>query len=568
MSYLVIARRFRPQTFASIAGQEHISRALSNAIIRGRLAHALLFTGPRGVGKTTSARVLARALNCTGRDLTSIELLPDEEARKRVEPCGECTNCVEIARGSSLACREIDGASNNSVDNVRELIESLRTLPPPGARYKIYLIDEVHMLSTAAFNALLKSLEEPPPNTIFIFATTDPQKIPETVLSRCQQFDFRRLPRDVVIENLRQIAAQENVTVEEEVLRLIARKAQGGMRDGQSLLDRLFAFSEKELTLSFAQEVFGVADGRALARIADAIFSSNPAEALSVVAQLFDRSLDVRGFIADFITYFRNLFILSVSPDGSDLAKTLDLGGDFLAEMRNLVRNKEGIDLQRLYQIAQETGDRALMSSFPRYVVEAGIARMAALPSLRPLSRILSDLAGGSTEPRAVTPALAPASKSNAPLPPAPRMPAPEPAASSGFNPSWVDFVHHAKAGGAPLLAQFLKRVSARRFADGKLEIEGSPFDIEHLKEPSALEALKKALQSYSPELKWEISIHETKSTASLQPASDSLAAQEEDTKRLRREQVNREVREDPLVQAALSTFQGSKIDRISILKE
>jgi DNA polymerase-3 subunit gamma/tau len=546
MSYLVIARRFRPQTFGSIVGQEHISRALANAIIRDRLAHALLFTGPRGVGKTTTARVLARALNCTGRELKELKGLSDAEARERIEPCGECPNCLEIAKGNSLTCREIDGASNNSVDNVRELIESLRTLPPPGARYKIYLIDEVHMLSTAAFNALLKSLEEPPPNTIFIFATTDPQKIPETVISRCQQFDFRRLPREVVIENLKRIAISEQVGVEDAVFDLIARKAQGGMRDAQSLLDRLFAFSEEQISLAFAQEVFGVADGRALAALAGGVLEGEPARALQVLEQIFERSLDVRGFVNDFIGFFRGLYLLSLKGSASQL----ELDVDAKAEALKLVANRESFDLQRLYNMAQETGDRALVSSYPKFAIEAGVAKMATLPSLRPISEVLAalDRAPGTVSKKAES----------------------EPATvklnvgASTFNPQWVDLVNQVHAGSSPMLAQFLRRVTARRFSNGKLEIEGSAFDLSQLKEAGNLEALKKALGSYLQGERWDISFHEVATPVAL----NSLAAQDEDSRRLRREKVSRDVHEDPLVKMALEAFDGARIERVNPLKD
>jgi DNA polymerase-3 subunit gamma/tau len=259
MSYLVLARKYRPQSFDSVVGQTHITQALANAIVRDKVPHALLFTGPRGVGKTTSARLLARALNCTGRELPSEQEAAQDDnlLRQAIEPCGTCQNCIEIARSSSLAVWEIDGASNNSVDNVRELIDSLRTSAPPHARYKIYIIDEVHMLSTSAFNALLKSLEEPPPHTVFIFATTEPHKIPETVLSRCQRYDFRGLAIESIVEQLRSIVTAEKLDVGDDVLEFIARRSQGGMRDSQSMLDRIISYAGDTITIERAQEVFG-----------------------------------------------------------------------------------------------------------------------------------------------------------------------------------------------------------------------------------------------------------------------------------------------------------------------
>ena len=210
--------------FSAVAGQEHITQALINAIARDRVPHALLFCGPRGVGKTTCARVLAKALNCTGRELK----VGSKQEIEEIEPCGECSNCKEISSSSSMAVWEVDGASNNSVENVRDLIDSLISAPPPGSKYKIYIIDEVHMLSVAAFNALLKSLEEPPPNTIFVFATTEPHKIPDTVISRCQRHDFRRISFPVIAARLKEIAEKEGVKVAPGVAEFVARKAQGG----------------------------------------------------------------------------------------------------------------------------------------------------------------------------------------------------------------------------------------------------------------------------------------------------------------------------------------------------
>ncbi|MFT6146545.1 MAG: DNA polymerase-3 subunit gamma/tau, partial [Myxococcota bacterium] len=233
MSYLAIARKYRPGTFDEIVGQEHVTRTLRNAIARGRVHHAFLFTGARGVGKTTAARALAKSLNC--------------ERGPTADPCGECASCVEIAAGRNPDLIEIDGASNNSVDDIRDLCDNVQYAPQRGGS-KIYLIDEVHMLSKGAFNALLKTLEEPPPHVVFIFATTEPNKIPDTILSRVQRFDFKRIPEQGVITRLARIAEAEGSGVSEHGLRLIARAGEGSMRDSESLLDQVISFAGPEVS--------------------------------------------------------------------------------------------------------------------------------------------------------------------------------------------------------------------------------------------------------------------------------------------------------------------------------
>jgi DNA polymerase-3 subunit gamma/tau len=292
MSYLVLARKWRPQTFAQIIGQPHVSQTLQNAIQARRVAHAYLFTGARGVGKTSVARILAKALNC--------------EHGLSAQPCNDCSNCREITQGNAVDVQEIDGASNTGVDNIRELRETIRYRPAK-SRHKIYIIDEVHMLSTAAFNALLKTLEEPPEHIVFIFATTEPHKIPATILSRCQRFDFRRIATSQIVAHLETIAREERLQLPEPVLYSIAREAEGSMRDAQSLLEQVLAFSVDGRVDTEVLDLLGVIDRHSVQRVGRAILQGEAGTCLEVVADLYRRGIDIKRFCQQLCEHFRNL---------------------------------------------------------------------------------------------------------------------------------------------------------------------------------------------------------------------------------------------------------------------
>jgi DNA polymerase-3 subunit gamma/tau len=334
MSYLVLARKWRPQTFDEIVGQEHVSRTLTNAIRSNRVAHAFLFTGVRGVGKTTAARILAKALNC--------------EHGPTPTPCNRCANCVEITAGNAVDVLEIDGASNTGVDDVREIIENVR-YQPAKSRFKIYIIDEVHMLSTSAFNALLKTLEEPPGHVKFIFATTDPHKVPHTIHSRCQRYDFKRIPPRLVAERLAEIVRSEEVDISERALFTIAREGEGSMRDAQSLLDQVIAFAGKTIRDEDVVSALGVADRKLLYGVADAIVERDPPRALALLNELHQYGYDMRRFTRELLEHFRNLSVARLLPDA-----------DLLADLSDEERTEAGRQAQKM---STEDLDRAFRST-------------------------------------------------------------------------------------------------------------------------------------------------------------------------------------------------------------
>ena len=306
--YMVFTRKHRPQTFDDIMGQDQVSLTLKRAIEQGRIMQAYLFSGPRGVGKTTTARVFAKALNC--------------EKGPAVNPCNSCSICREITQGNSMDVMEIDGASNRGIDRIRELREQV-AFAPSASRYKVYIIDEVHMLTTEAFNALLKTLEEPPKHVIFIFATTDPQNIPQTILSRCQHFRFKRASLNTITLNLRMIAEKEGISAEEEALYIIARAADGALRDGQRIFDQAITYSKGEtLTAGIVGEMLGEIETEKLLQLADFIVEKNLAGAIRIMETIFEGGYDLKNFVREFAEIFRNILIIKTLEDrqGADVS--------------------------------------------------------------------------------------------------------------------------------------------------------------------------------------------------------------------------------------------------------
>jgi DNA polymerase-3 subunit gamma/tau len=415
--YLVLARKYRPQRFADLTGQEHVVRTLLNALKTGRVAHALLFTGPRGCGKTTSARILARALNCVGADGQRKEPNP--------EPCGACTPCLEIAAGNDVDVQEIDAASNNGVDDVRALREAAKYLPARD-RYKVYIVDEVHMLSGAAFNALLKTLEEPPGHIKFLLATTDPQKLPATILSRVQRQNIQLVPLGKIVTRLREIAQAEAVLVSDGALSLVARQAQGSMRDALSLLDQLLSSHDPaagEVTDAEAADALGALDRSIVAAAVAAVLARDAAAALQAVHRAYEQGADFRRFGEELAAHARNLAVAALPgvqrdlPDHEVRALALEAAGH------------EPAQLARVFELLQNAQEAIGKSPQPRAAVEVALLRAVylapsgALPEL--LSRVdaLAQRLGGGAAPSrapgaAGSPATAPTAAQRDPAQP------------------------------------------------------------------------------------------------------------------------------------------------------
>lgn len=540
MAYQVLARRWRPQKFEDVVGQDHVVRTLQNAISSGRIAHAYLFTGVRGVGKTSIARILAKALNC--------------EKGPTPTPDNSCSICNEITAGTSVDVLEIDGASNTGVDDVRELRENVRYLPQ-SSRYKIYIIDEVHMLSNAAFNALLKTLEEPPPHIIFIFATTEPQKIPATILSRCQRFDFKRIPREKILESLKQICISEGVTIEEADLRLIAREAEGSMRDALSLLDQVISFAGKMVPKGEVQKALGIIERTWVTEMVQAVIDRDSARALEVLANGYEHGYDLKQMLKDLIAHFRNMAVARAVANPYPL---IDLAKEEVDSIIAQAGKLEPEEIQVVFNILTKAEEQIGRAPDPRLVFEMALLQsIQATPlfgvgeiirRLELLEKRLGEVSDNSSLSKpyqgdaGVVNDNAPSLFKSAPT-----------KVETKANFSWQAFLDTAHDKGHHRLCSVLENVTFVSYEDSLLTMEVNKNSIEEqeLKDKKHQQLISEIIQELTGEQA------RIKILSRTPPPKEERKKKETDFERA----VKKEAREHPLVKEVENLFGGTILD-------
>jgi DNA polymerase III subunit gamma/tau len=541
MSYLVFARKYRPQTFEQVVQQSHVTQTLTNAITAGRVAHAILFSGPRGTGKTTVARILAKAMNCV--------------QGPTAQPCNQCQSCKEITGGSSADVFEIDGASNNSVDQVRELRENLKYMPVR-SRYKIYIIDEVHMLSLAAFNALLKTLEEPPEHILFMFATTEAHKIPITILSRCQRHDLRRIEGEAIAGHLKFICEAEAVEIDEMSISLIAREGGGSMRDSLSLLDHVLACAQGPVTAGLIGELLGVVDRKHLFDLSQAVIDRKLQSVLEGIDTVWRNGYEIKRFYADLVAHFHHLVLVKQGPRAAQLA---DLPNHEIDLMRTQVKNVSTSFLLQIFEALFQTEATIKLSSQPRLGLEMVFLKLfQSAPALSidslidHLDRLQGKIGCNPTPPDSV--ALPDQTAEEADVSPsAPSAPL-EAEAGKGKPPVedidalWQCVVREI-SDKKPSLAGFLGKCALRSGQDGVLELEvrGNEFTLKNITKHQQI--IETQCNSYTD-----------------RPVALKIVANFEDqaTHRKEKKKISRLKQQalgHPLVMEALELFDGRVID-------
>ncbi|MCG3150168.1 MAG: DNA polymerase III subunit gamma/tau [Verrucomicrobiae bacterium] len=548
--YQVLARKWRPQQFDELVGQDHVATTLKNAIEQERLAHAYLFVGPRGIGKTSTARIFAKALNCVKGPTAT--------------PCDKCDNCKEIAAGNSLDVLEIDGASNNGVEQVRELRETCRYAPARG-KFKIYIIDEVHMLSTAAFNALLKTLEEPPAHVKFIFATTDPQKVLPTILSRCQRFDLSRIPAALMVKHLKKIAKDEKITIDDAALAAIARGAEGGMRDAESTLDQLIAFCGDKIAEKDVLSVFGLVAHDKIAGLTDALIDGDTNVALKTVKELDEVGKDLQRLLADLLDHFRNLLVLTLGSESESLVDVADTDLDLLKKQAGRIDSDAVLRIIDALAAAEGRLRYALSKRiyFEIALVRAIKARqMVSLDGvLKKLNELKSQIPGGPTVGAASPPRPAPPENRGTQTVSTPVAPTP-----ASIDDAWAYAVEHLHKVNA-LTKSYLVGARPLGLKAGILTIGLDPeFPerrefVDNTRNKEVLQTRLREKLHTDIAVKFELSESIAPSPSPRLPASPATKPAPPPTPAPRRAVNPEEFKNDPLIKKALEIFKGTIVE-------
>jgi DNA polymerase III subunit gamma/tau len=565
MAYQVIARKWRPQTFDEVTGQEPITRTLRNAIEHQRLHHAYLFSGARGVGKTTSARLLAKALNChKAKEPTPTPCRSDDP--------DQCPSCREITESRSIDVQEIDAASNTGVDNVRDAIIASVGIAPARDRYKVFIIDEVHMLSGAAFNALLKTLEEPPPRVVFIMATTERHKVPETILSRCQQFEFRTIATAKILERLKLIAKSEKISIPDDALREIARTGEGSMRDAQSALDQVISFAGDKIKKEDVETALGVAGADILKRIIDSIAENRPAEAIAAVDDIVMRGHDLRNFCRDLLAHFRDLLVTKVSGN----EELLEAAVCEPAELKRQAALFSESDLVRFFHSLAETETKLRAATQPRYQLEIGIVKLMELRGVESINEILQRLSALETGAASSTTRIpsGPSGSGGSPGKITPERPTSRPAGSSFTAAAAVSPALEATAPPAELstiervksvlerqrkmlLIPALEAAQAIVFEETEMCIEFAP-DARHFRDTLSKADNNKFVRDACREVTGkEMGVR----IVVKDPAADGEPLSRQDEERLEKQRLREMAESNPAVQTMLKTFRGEIVD-------
>jgi DNA polymerase-3 subunit gamma/tau len=530
LSYQVIARKWRPQSFNDVVGQNHITQTLTNALKNNRLHHAILLTGPRGTGKTSSARILAKAIRCPN----AVDFVP----------CDKCDSCLEIAQSRSSDVIELDGASNNGVDAIRDLRDSVGYMPSSG-KYKVYIIDEVHMLSTSAFNALLKTLEEPPPHVVFIMATTEVQKIPQTILSRCQRYDFRRIPIKQITDQLRKICDGENVQAEDEALWMIARQGDGSMRDSLSLLDQVITFANGPLNRENVVEILGLTSRSLLFETLQALVNRETKAVMVVLEKIATSGFEPHLFSQDLLEMIRNLLLVKVS--GADVMQMLELPDSEFAALGELAKKSSEEDLHMLFDMALKGGNDIPKAQDPRIVLEVSLLRMAAAPQITDLESLLR---GGA---RLVSSAKASADRGLLKVEPA-VPPPPKFVTGATLHEKWLAFVDKTRHDEAFFAAKIESLLFVKE--EGQIITLGVPPKLAFLKEQMNDSSIRAKLQGFIDSY-WGAGYSFQVLSGRDPVEGESANTLMQKKTQAAEDEIRKQIQENPMVIAAQQAFKG-----------